>query len=350
LIDFETLRPERELNTLQERGFCEGRMMATEAISALEAYVPARAFPLSTGVVIGTFDGFVLRHARDDDAERIIELISAVWREYPGKTLVAANDMPELLRPASAYAECDGRFWILEAHGEIIGTVALAPSAEPGVVELQKLYVARDMRKNGLGSFLCQLVEHEARERGAHAVELWSDIKLLDAHHRYERLGYQRSELLKAYNDTSSTVRYHYRKPLEPDRPATGAESINLRERVAAPSRPRRLAAWLEEIGNLNKLSFTAHPASVGENYFQHLRHAAAFAGSMISGGLAVLVHAVLPFLFTKTGSGIIATLHTRMVTDRHNFGAKRPPRRPRVAGTAKRAPAASPARPQAAA
>lgn len=65
------------------------------------------------------------------------------------------------------------------------------------------------------------------------------------------------------------------------------------------------------------KISFTEHPASVGENYFEHLRHASGFAFSMIAGGLAVLVHAVLPFLFTHTGSGIIASLNTKMITNR---------------------------------
>jgi hypothetical protein len=73
----------------------------------------------------------------------------------------------------------------------------------------------------------------------------------------------------------------------------------------------------------MKHLSFTAHPASVGENYLQHLRHAAGFAVSMIGGGLAVLVHAVLPFLFMKTGSGVIVNLHTRMVTDRRQQSVK---------------------------
>jgi putative acetyltransferase len=179
----------------------------------------------SPGAVIGASSGLVLRFARDEDAGAIIALISAVWSEYPGKTLVAATDMPELLAPASAYAKGGGRFWVVEARqspehsprAEIIGTIALMPSAEPGVIELQKLYVARGVRKNGLGSFLCHLVEREARERGAHAIELWSDVKLLDAHQRYERLGYRRGEALKTYDDTSGTVRYYYRKTLDPE-------------------------------------------------------------------------------------------------------------------------------------
>ena len=193
--------------------------MASERLSGRRAEVRPRSWGSAPGAIIGASAGLVLRHARDADADAIIGMISAVWSEYPGKRLVAAADMPELLRPASAYAACGGVFWVVEAAGKIIGTIALAPSAEPGVVELQKLYVAREMRRNGLGSFLCYLVEREARERGAQAIELWSDVKLRDAHHRYERLGYQRGEALKTYNDTSGTVRYYYRKRLDPEWP-----------------------------------------------------------------------------------------------------------------------------------
>jgi hypothetical protein len=48
---------------------------------------------------------------------------------------------------------------------------------------------------------------------------------------------------------------------------------------------------------------FTAHPASVGETYWQHLRFAARFGGKMTCGGLAALVHALLPFCFATTAS-----------------------------------------------
>jgi len=194
--------------------------MVTETRSAPREHPSAYIGPVSPGAIVGRAAGLVLRHARDDDADAIIALVSQVWSEYPGKTLVAATDMPELLKPASAYARGGGRFWVVEANGQIIGTIALMPSVEEDVVELQKLYVARGMRKNGLGTFLCQLVEREARERGAHAIELWSDVKLLDAHRRYERLGYQRGDTLKTYSDTSATVRSYYRKKLDADLPA----------------------------------------------------------------------------------------------------------------------------------
>ncbi len=62
---------------------------------------------------------------------------------------------------------------------------------------------------------------------------------------------------------------------------------------------------------------FTDHPATVGESYTEHLGMAGRFAGRMLLGAAACLVHALLPFLFVKTGSAIITELHGRMVTNR---------------------------------
>ncbi len=65
------------------------------------------------------------------------------------------------------------------------------------------------------------------------------------------------------------------------------------------------------------KRLFTDHPAAVGESYTEHLGTAGRFAGRMLLGSAACLVHALLPFLFVKTGSAIISELHGRMVTNR---------------------------------
>lgn len=64
-------------------------------------------------------------------------------------------------------------------------------------------------------------------------------------------------------------------------------------------------------------ISFTDHPHQVGETYGEHLVVASRFGGAMLLGGLACMVHAVLPFLCTSTGSGIIRRLHDRMVVNR---------------------------------
>lgn len=62
---------------------------------------------------------------------------------------------------------------------------------------------------------------------------------------------------------------------------------------------------------------FTEHPASVGESYGEHLVMAGVFGVRMILGGLACLIHAVLPFLFVRTGSVQVSALHETMVAHR---------------------------------
>lgn len=63
---------------------------------------------------------------------------------------------------------------------------------------------------------------------------------------------------------------------------------------------------------------FEDHPASVGETYWQHLASAWGFSWRMAVASIACLVHALLPFLFTKYGSQAITQLHDKMVTNRH--------------------------------
>ncbi len=64
-------------------------------------------------------------------------------------------------------------------------------------------------------------------------------------------------------------------------------------------------------------LSFTAHPASVGETYLEHLRHAGGVGLSMIRGGLVFLVNGLCPFLFARKGPSTAASFYGSMVTNR---------------------------------
>ena len=62
---------------------------------------------------------------------------------------------------------------------------------------------------------------------------------------------------------------------------------------------------------------FTDHPATVGETYGEHLLAASGFGARMILGGLACLLHGLLPFVFRHRGSDTIAALHAAMVLKR---------------------------------
>ena len=65
------------------------------------------------------------------------------------------------------------------------------------------------------------------------------------------------------------------------------------------------------------KQLFTAHPRGVGESYWQHMASAFSFGLRMWVAGLACMVHALLPFLFTATGRNTIYKLHEQMITHR---------------------------------
>lgn len=63
---------------------------------------------------------------------------------------------------------------------------------------------------------------------------------------------------------------------------------------------------------------FTAHPASVDESFGAHFLFALRFAALLFAAAGAALVHAILPFLFEKTASRIVARLYAKT----HNRGA----------------------------
>jgi len=55
------------------------------------------------------------------------------------------------------------------------------------------------------------------------------------------------------------------------------------------------------------------HPRSAGETYFEHQRVAFGFAGALLAASAVCFVHGLVPGLFQRTGSGIVARLHERM-------------------------------------
>ena len=155
-----------------------------------------------------------IRAARDGDGEQLITLIGACFAEYPGCVLDVDGEMPELRAIATWFAAQRGRFWVAERARRVVGSVGIVPATDGRGAELRKLYVASTVRRSGLGTRLCELVEAEARRCGARVVELWSDTRFANAHRLYERLGYLRGRETRALHDLSQTVEYYFRKAL----------------------------------------------------------------------------------------------------------------------------------------
>ena len=62
---------------------------------------------------------------------------------------------------------------------------------------------------------------------------------------------------------------------------------------------------------------FRAHPRSVGETYGEHCGFAIRFGVTMVVGGLAAILHGLMPFLFITTGSETVAELNRRIAESR---------------------------------
>jgi hypothetical protein len=62
---------------------------------------------------------------------------------------------------------------------------------------------------------------------------------------------------------------------------------------------------------------FRDHPAEVGESYAEHFAAAGGFGLKMIVGGVACVIHALVPGLFVTTGSGTVKKLYDQMVAKR---------------------------------
>ena len=58
---------------------------------------------------------------------------------------------------------------------------------------------------------------------------------------------------------------------------------------------------------------FLDHPASVEEDYFEHMAFAGKFARSLFLAGAAALIHAIIPCLFEKTASNLIRSMYVRI-------------------------------------
>ena len=69
---------------------------------------------------------------------------------------------------------------------------------------------------------------------------------------------------------------------------------------------------------------FLRHPRDQGEGYAEHARFAAGVGGRMVLGGLACLVHAVVPCAFTTTGSRTVRDLSERLAARRRDGASAR--------------------------
>lgn len=161
-----------------------------------------------------TLHGLLIRPALDRDSAAAAALVARIWSDYPG-CVFDADEEDDLRAIASHYAAKGGAFWVVEdGQGQLVATVAIAPTPMATGMVLHRLYVERAARRQGLASRLLEFAEGAARRRGAGFVELWSDTRFTEAHAFYARHGYVLMPGERALRDASDSYEFHFRKRL----------------------------------------------------------------------------------------------------------------------------------------
>lgn len=117
------------------------------------------------------------------------ELIMSVLREY-GWTPECNGIDSDVLDIEQNYRKDGGEFYAAFHEGELVATAGFK-RIDAERCELRKMYMPPQWRGQGLGSFLVQLCEQEAKIRGFRVVELETATRLHEAIALYERKGYQ---------------------------------------------------------------------------------------------------------------------------------------------------------------
>lgn len=182
-----------------------------------------------------------LRPGRDADADFVIALIGAAWREYPGIILDVDGEEPELRALASAFAARGGMFWIAEAaDGTPLGMAGVRRAGPPWTLadawEIARVYVSPAARGSGVAQALMAQAEAHAIAAGARHLVLHTDTRFRRAHRFYAQAGYVRHGPIKVLHDRSQSLEYPCAKPVD------GAWALDA---AAAASAEAGLAALL---------------------------------------------------------------------------------------------------------
>jgi GNAT superfamily N-acetyltransferase len=143
--------------------------------------------------------GVVTRRATEADLGRVVELIAL--GVLPGAT--SAEDRADLTPYRAALREIQdtsGAVLVAELDGEVVGVCQLVVFRHVQVrgglcAEIESVHVHPDHRGRGIGSVLVRDAVSRARTLGCYRVQLTSNRARTEAHHFYERLGFEPSHV-----------------------------------------------------------------------------------------------------------------------------------------------------------
>ena len=164
---------------------------------------------------------FTVERATFDDAEGILDCLSAAFEPYRAQYTPAAYEDTVLTR--ETVRQRMQAMTVLVARdgaGLIIGTVAGAAHGAEG--HIRGMAVAPSWQGTSVANVLLHGIEQEMRVAGCSFVTLDTTAPLARASRFYERNGYARSGVV---SDFFGMALYEYRKQLQPEQTMTNATS-----------------------------------------------------------------------------------------------------------------------------
>jgi putative acetyltransferase len=128
-----------------------------------------------------------IRSYRQGDDPHAAKVIRDAFEEY-GFTWEEGGYNADTEDIQSHYIDKGGWFWVMELDGEIIATAGLMPETED-TCELWRMYLQSEHRGKGYGRLLLQHILDFAKSQGFTKMDIWSDVKLIDAHRLYRKAG-----------------------------------------------------------------------------------------------------------------------------------------------------------------
>lgn len=134
----------------------------------------------------------IIRPIEERDNPAIAALIRKIFEEFDAPKTGSVYSDSRTDNLYQCFNRPDAKYWIVECNDEILGGCGFFPTEglAPGCAELVKFYLSPLLRGKGIGSYLLNTVETEAKKRGYKQLYIESFPHFHNAVSLYERKGF----------------------------------------------------------------------------------------------------------------------------------------------------------------
>lgn len=146
----------------------------------------------------------------DQYQDQLIELLTRIYAEYDQVIELDSLDS-DLLEIKTQYNK-PSCFKLLLDGQKVIASVAVKIAL--GKIELKRVFVDPDYRRQGLGVKLSDWAFDYAKKQGCEYIDIWSDTLFTKAHQLYQKLGADKLDETRSLGGTNDIEEQHFRKDL----------------------------------------------------------------------------------------------------------------------------------------